>query len=265
MPLNKYMLGTAALAACRPAGVDSVGVDWWQVLYHPSGILMDAVASPAKSPDVAFNAQNNYWGQQRAQQRGAQSAAGAQRLQYAQQMQAALRQQQQANLAALQQQLATQYPSSGVSLPASPYASPPVPVPVPQPALPPDPSLSTADSSADAGDAVVGADSPDQYVVIHVKNMGDVINAQSKLGGLLFKGMPSTLSGVAYGKMRDELRSKLADQGVDADVTVTTNPPKGKPPSTDFLPGVLVGAGSVGALWALGKLASMIIHRKGRR
>lgn len=273
MALNKYMLGTAALAASH-SSQEVVGTDWWQVLYHPSGILMDAVQSPAKSREVAFNPQNNYWGQQRSQSKNAQLTTGAQRQQNAQALQAVLRQQQAANLTALQQQLATQYPSAGVAqVPVAPAAqsyvpqvpaTPPTPPPVDQSTVP-DVAAAQDSTTTDDGTMVVGVDAPDQYVVIHVKNMGDVINAQSKLGGILFKGAPSTLTGYAYGKMRDEMKSKLAEQGVDADVTVTTNPPKGKVASTDFLPGVIVGVGSVGALWALYKLVAMIIHRKGNR
>ena len=92
-------------------------------------------------------------------------------------------------------------------------------------------------------------------LVIRVKNAGELAAKQGgATGGLAFDAVPGTITNVIYGKMRDEFSKKLKDQGVDADVTVSSTPPTGPKPKTEFLPGVLVGAGATAVGFALWKL-----------
>lgn len=84
-------------------------------------------------------------------------------------------------------------------------------------------------------------------LVVRVKNAANVVAQQGgATGKLAFDLVPNTITNLVYGKMRDEFSSKLKEQGVDADVTVTTTPPNGPSPRSDFIPGIVVGAALTG-------------------
>ena len=99
------------------------------------------------------------------------------------------------------------------------------------------------------------ASGPQPALVIRVKNAGELVKKQGgATGSLVFDAVPGAITNVIYGKMRDEFAKKLKEQGVDADVTVSTSPPNGPAPRSDFLPGMAVGAVTVGigvGLWKL--------------
>jgi hypothetical protein len=183
-----------------------------------------------------------------------------QRQQSGQQLRDVLLQQQAANTAALQRQLAQLAPG-GAGIAPSPYGA----TPPQQPTFAADPYSTGTPSDPYGGygsDTVVGAKTdqassqfpPGTYVVVRVKNMPDVIRAQSALGKLALMGTPQTIQKIAYGKMADEFRAKLAENGVDADVVATEQPPKAPLSGMDVTVGMGLGAASVGLVWLLVKM-----------
>ncbi len=259
---NRYLVGAVTLGARTKQRADVVGYDWKQALWA-FGIPNDEAPDPSRAfgygPGYHYGAAaspNSYWAQQRAQQQQNPFAtATTARAQSAKQFQQALRQQQAANLAALQRQLAALAPSSTAPsyspAPSSPYPTYPTSEPT---------------GDVDTGDAVVGAragDPADQYVVIRVKNMGDVVRREGgALGNFAYEMTPQTIANIAYGKMRDEFKKSLADKGVDADVTLAATPPIGKPAKGELLTGVLVGAGTVGIGWGLWHIVRSLLKTK---
>ena len=86
-------------------------------------------------------------------------------------------------------------------------------------------------------------------VVVQVHNAAELVSAQTHNGvgefaGLL--GLGETLASVVDDKIADQLREKLAEQGVLADVYTTANPgaPSG---GMDLTPLLMLGAIGVGA------------------
>lgn len=258
--VNRYQHGATVLGA-------TIGDDtpWW-VFLDPTGMstYAEIYKRATKKGDAGFYrgsaAQNPYWAQQRAA--GAQNpftTATTQRLQTGQQLQTTLRAQQAANIAALQRQLAAMPP---VAPPASPsYAPPPTPsMPSGYPSAPasdgtPDGGAPSSEDDLERGATIVGDAIDPQYVVIKVKNMGDVVTKQGgAMGNVAYSLTPQTISNIAYERMRDDFKKGLAEKGVDADVTITAMPPTGKPPAGELWFGVAVGASTVGMGWLLWKL-----------
>jgi hypothetical protein len=241
---NRYIVGAAALAAKPAVAAEIIGYDWWQVLYNPGGLAMDMYNqnNPGQGYRYWGNATANpYWAQRRAQQ-SPFAAANVSRAQAAEQLQQTLRAQQAANLAALQRQLAALGPTGASSLPATP-------------APPATNSPDDFPTPPAAEETVVGADIADQFVVIRIKNMADVIKAQGgALGNLAFSLTPQTVANLAFSRMRDEFKKSLADKGVDADVTLAAAGPATKAPRGELVTGVIVGAGAIGVGWGLWRL-----------
>lgn len=221
--------------------------------YDASGnpIYADPNAVPVDPSQSVVGAQNAYWGATKAS-----DAASSANL-------VALRQQANASVnAAMAQEAATIFQPvdtaalAAAAQAANPYGSSEYGV---------DSEPYYADGGGDEGSPydVVGAAPTDQYVVVHVKDIGSVVKAQSKLGGIAYGALPQTIASVAYGKIRDQISSALASAGVAADVTVTTTPPVGKS-TRDIFVGILAGAGGAAALWALAKLVMHKPHT-GRR
>ena len=99
------------------------------------------------------------------------------------------------------------------------------------------------------------AGGPQPALVIRVKNAGQLVAKEGgKPGELAFDALPGTITNFMYAKMRDEFAAKLKEQGVNADVQVTTSPPNGPPPRSEFLPGVAVGAGVTAIAFGLWKI-----------
>lgn len=256
MTANKYVLGAAALAA-KPTAVGREDLDYTQILYDPAGGLYRFLT---QAPDRYYNysaGPNTYWKQQRQQGRSAPGATlAAQRRQQGQQLRDSLLQQQAANTAALRSQFAQMFPGGqGAPVPTGAQPSPPPPGFYRQQ----QPDESPPDDSALADDTVVGAAPvtskfpPGNYVVLRVNNMKDVIRQQSALGKLALMGAPKTIEQLAYARMADELKSNMADRGVDADVTVTEQPPS-RTSSSDIVTGAVIGGTGVGLVWLLVKL-----------
>ena len=96
------------------------------------------------------------------------------------------------------------------------------------------------------GTDVLGADL-EQYVVVRIRDVGKLVTSQGgSAGTLLYKLAPGTTTSKVYDEIKAELVKGFTDKKVDAEVTVTGNPPTGPRPRVDFLPGIAVGAGVVG-------------------
>lgn len=267
MAPNKYMLGAAALAATPPPSRQAVGwqdMDYKQILYDPAGGLYRYFNQDADRYYDYSAAPNAYWKQQRAQQRVSPGASyTAQRQQQAQQLRSALLQQQAANTASLRSQMAQMFPGPGA--PSLMSASPAPPAPgYSQPYAPQGAPPQSQSDDTNQPEDVVGAQSnkaaapsskfpPGSYVVVRVKNMPDVIRSQSALGKLALMGAPKAIEQVAYGKMAEKMQASMADEGVDAEVTVTEQPPT-RASGSDIVTGVVAGASGVGLIWLLVKL-----------
>lgn len=98
------------------------------------------------------------------------------------------------------------------------------------------------------------AGGPQPAIVIRVKNAGALAAQGGAAGSLAFEAVPNTITNIIYGRMRDEFLQKFKEKGVDADVSITTTPPAGPPPRSDFVPGVLAGGALVGLAWGAAKL-----------
>lgn len=283
---RKYLIGTLALAARPAAGAEVVGgTNWWQVFYNPKGIIDDAYNNPKTKMFVGPQAQNTGWANQLTASKTNTAAFATQQQTAQQQLRAALVQQQAANTAALQRQFAAAFPNAGMpQAGAGAYTMPgsmpgmvpntglyqqPAPQqqyqPAADPNLNPDGSAIVSSTVPDTSDVVggystIGGALPQQFVVIAVKNMPDVIKKQSSLGGLAFGALPKTVSDVAYSKMAAQILASLSSSGVDADVSVTTAAPSGRS-TKDLLFGVGVGAIGFAAVFSLVKLAT---HKKKR-
>ena len=242
MPVpNKYLVGAFALGAVRRVKSEMIGFsgwDWTTVFYDPAGgayRYLNQGPTPNFSPGAAANP---YWTKQR-QATNPLSQGVTQRTQAAQQFQQQLRAQQQAFMQQLQQQAAAQ---------PSPYAPPPSTSSDSGFPSPPDGS---ADGGAPDDSSVVGA-AGDQYVVIKVKNVGDLVKKQGgALGNAAFGLLPQMITNTVYTKMRDEFSKKLGEQGVDAEVSVTASPPGGAVPAGEGIKFGLIAVGTVGAGWGL--------------
>jgi hypothetical protein len=94
--------------------------------------------------------------------------------------------------------------------------------------------------------------SGDQYLVIHVKNVPDLVRAQGgKSGGIAFQVAPQTITNKVYEEMRAKIVAGFKSEGVDADAYVTMTPPVGAAPRDEFLRGVAAGGAAVGVGWLL--------------
>lgn len=246
--MNKYLAGAHVLAF-RPPRSDVVGYDWTKILWNPAGLAYDYYNNPASVNYSPGAAANPYWTKQR-QMINPLAQGIAQRTQAAQQLQAQLRAQQQAFIQQLQQQAS----AAGVSLNTPSSFAPPPSMPS-DVSVPPSP---TPDDSTDGGAPSDGSDSSvvgagatgDQYIVIKVKNVGDLVKKQGgALGNLAFSLVPTTISNTVYSKMRDEFSTKLKEQGVDADVSVTATPPGGSVPAGEGIKLGLIAAGTIGVGW----------------
>lgn len=71
-----------------------------------------------------------------------------------------------------------------------------------------------------AKDASVAA-TGDKGILIQVKNVPEVVKAQGgAAGGVAYSLAPASITGKVYDTMKDQLTTKLKEQGVDADVKV---------------------------------------------
>lgn len=103
-------------------------------------------------------------------------------------------------------------------------------------------------------DVLLGAG--EQYLVIRVKNVGDLVAKQGgAVGKLAHTLAPQTITDKVYDEMRKEMLKEFAKQGADVDIQVTATPPMGKRAPTEFGRGALVGG--VGAA-VLGGLALVV-------
>ncbi len=102
-----------------------------------------------------------------------------------------------------------------------------------------------------ADDDLLGTDA-DQYLVIHIKNVEELVRKKGGVtGGIAFGLVPQTIANKVYDEMSTQMKAKFKEQGVDAEVRVTGGPPDGPRPKSDFLVGSVVGAGAVGVGWLL--------------
>jgi len=110
------------------------------------------------------------------------------------------------------------------------------------------------DSSADDFDLAQATD-PEPALVIRVENPGELVQKQGgATGALVFDIAPSSVTGMIYSKMRDEMLKKFKEQGVNADVQITTSPPKGPPPKAEFVRGMVAGGATAGVVYLLYRL-----------
>ena len=102
----------------------------------------------------------------------------------------------------------------------------------------------------------------DQLAVEEGKKQGGAAGAA---GAAIFSATaPRSLQLQAYTKMAEQLRTEFAKRGADLDVRVISTPPEyslGKPRG-EFLPGVAVGAGTVGLVWIVKALVSYFLMRR---
>lgn len=119
----------------------------------------------------------------------------------------------------------------------------------------------------DAAPTLVGAApaAAGPAIVIRVNDVGGLIKSQSAAGGVLFSITPETMSNLVYSQMKDKLAAGLAEQGVNADVQIVASPPSGPAPKSEFLRGAAIGAGAIGACWALWSFVLRGLFTKGRR
>lgn len=114
------------------------------------------------------------------------------------------------------------------------------------------------------GCAVLGMDyrPGEQYVVIKIRDISKAV-ADSAGGGstgkaatsvlsALTKYAPKTIDDFVVKQVVPELKKKLAENGVIADVEAVTTPPaQGQRTESEFGKGALVGAVGVGAAWMI--------------
>jgi len=101
------------------------------------------------------------------------------------------------------------------------------------------------------------------FLTIHVKDIPALVKAKGgSIGGLVAGLVPKTIEAKVYGDMAAQFRTKLQEQGVDADVAVVSTRPFGGPFKRDFLVGAGVGVGAVGVVYGLVKLIKHFIGRK---
>jgi hypothetical protein len=108
-------------------------------------------------------------------------------------------------------------------------------------------------------DYMVGSDvlSAGPFVTIHVTDVAKLLAAQGgALGSALQGAIPKTAEALVYGKLRDTIAAGLKEKGVDADVQVVSGAMRDSPLRTEFVPGVVLGAGAVSLAWFLKALFS---------
>ncbi len=110
-----------------------------------------------------------------------------------------------------------------------------------------------------------------QYLLIRVRDISGAIKKQAgAFGGVASSGyslakafVPNTIESYVYDQMVPEMRKQFASEGVVADVSVVSvPPPDGMRPSSEVIPGILVGAGGVGLLWAGSYLVRKLFLKK---
>ncbi|MDO8681563.1 MAG: hypothetical protein Q7R30_23865 [Acidobacteriota bacterium] len=100
---------------------------------------------------------------------------------------------------------------------------------------------------------------PTQYIVFTVKNLPEVVAKEGgSAGAVAFKAVPQTIENMAYGKIRDELKTEFGKKGVNIDVQTTYVKPVGGRPPNDLLVGATMGAASVGVGYGLWKLVKYL-------
>lgn len=113
---------------------------------------------------------------------------------------------------------------------------------------------------------ILGAAVGEPAIVIRLKDVGGLVKSKSAAGGLLYNLTPGTMSTIVYGQMRDKLAGGLKDEGVDADVQITTSPPSGPPPKSEFGRGAALGVVAAAGGWALFRyVIGPLVHKKRRR
>ena len=103
-----------------------------------------------------------------------------------------------------------------------------------------------------------GAAEDSLALVIKVKNIAEVVAKQGGAAGKLAQQLaPLTIANTVYNAMKDKMAAGFAEQGVVADIAITSSVPTAKPTKGEFLAGVVVGGVGVGAVavggWALWK------------
>ena len=107
------------------------------------------------------------------------------------------------------------------------------------------------------GTDVLGAG--EQYLVIRVRNLEELVRKRGGFaGGLAVQLAPKTIENKVYSEMAREMVQKFREQGVDAEVSITSAPPTEAAARADFIKGAFVGAG----LLAFGRLAVWLIAKR---
>jgi hypothetical protein len=111
------------------------------------------------------------------------------------------------------------------------------------------------------GSEMIGAAAPDSggpYVTIHVNNVNDLVASQAgSLGTLASSLLPQTIQAKVYNTIAQQIQDGFKQNGVQADVKVVAGNVPSNDLGSDLVPGILIGAGLVGACYGIVKL----IHR----
>lgn len=90
----------------------------------------------------------------------------------------------------------------------------------------------------------VASDTAGQALLIQVKNVPDLVKSQGGAAGTMAYSLaPGTITGKVYSTMQGELKTKLKEQGVDADVSIVS--PAGYKPQAGGFPWKPVAIGSI--------------------
>lgn len=98
----------------------------------------------------------------------------------------------------------------------------------------------------------IGASGP-KALLIRVTNPGALAASQAGFGGAIASALlPETVQDQVLTAVKQQLSQKLAENGVLADIAIVSD--SGAPlaeSKSDLLGGVAIGAGAIGAIWAL--------------
>ena len=107
---------------------------------------------------------------------------------------------------------------------------------------------------------LASVNTPQPALVIRVKNPAELVAKQGGAAGKLsFDIAPSSITGLVYSKMRDEMLEKFKEKGVVADVQVVTSPPSGPPPKAEFVRGMAAGGMATGIVYGLYRLVKAFL------
>lgn len=106
---------------------------------------------------------------------------------------------------------------------------------------------------------VIGSGNSSRAILLRVRNVPQLVAAQSKAGAFLQQLAPDTIEAQVYSTIKDELSSAMKEKGVDADVQIVSGSGYSPAPDSSLLTTVLVGLGGV----AVGAFAMRML--KGRK